>query len=54
MTTSICNSRLFRSAAILGCLMTALGLVRADVPEVIARVKPSVLIVGTFKATNSH
>lgn len=40
------------------CVLTTAGLLsslptHADMPDAIARVKPSVVIVGTFKATNS-
>ncbi len=34
-------------------LLITMGVARADVLDAIARVKPSVVIVGTFKATNS-
>jgi len=29
------------------------GLARADLPDTVARVKPSIVIIGTYKATNS-
>ena len=34
-------------------LLLLVGPVRADLPDTIARLKPSVVLVGTFKATNS-
>ena len=51
---SLCARRLLPKVwAVGGCLVVALAIARADVPEAIARVKPSVVIVGIFKATNS-
>jgi serine protease Do len=35
------------------CLLLVTGIARADLPDTIARIKPAVVVVGTFKATNS-
>jgi serine protease Do len=41
-----------RSALVIG-LLCASGVVAADLPEVIERVKPSVVVVGTYQLTRS-
>ena len=53
MKPPISKSSVLKAASLFGGLLITLCVARADVLEAIARVKPSVVIVGTFKATNS-
>ena len=53
MMTWVLSCRLPAALAAGSLLLLLAGGARADLSDTIARVKPAVVIVGTFKATNS-
>jgi serine protease Do len=53
LARAVCRLGRFLAVWLLVALSLLAGTARADLPDTIARLKPSVVLVGTFKATNS-
>lgn len=53
LARAVCRLGRFPAVWLLVALSLLAGIARADLPDTIARLKPSVVLVGTFKATNS-